>query len=169
MKTKITTLFFLLLFAITLQADESFIDYSNKEFKYKAFLPAGWTKSEFDLKYKHIIKLKKGKNTEIKITATGFSDDEIYKWDNWRSWYTDKIGRNIWVITETDKFLQEKDITGRLIVFQYDGDCGKILQRILVSKTKDYIYVIECRSPVNLFKNYTDTFNAVMGSIKTIE
>ncbi len=169
MKLKILILITTLFISFNLKADESYIDYTNQTFKYKAFTPVGWSKSDFDLKYKHILKLKKGKNTEIKITAIEFSKDEIDKWNNWRLWYTDKIGKNIWVITETDNFLQEKDITGKLIVFQYDSSCGKMMQRILISKTKKFIYIIECSSPLNLFKNYTDTFNTVMGSIKTNE
>jgi hypothetical protein len=167
MKTKILILIISLLFTISLKADESYIDYTNQTFKFKAYIPVGWTKSEFDLKYKHVIKLKKGKTTEITITATEYSKDELDKWNNWRLWYTDKIGKNIWVITETENSHQEKNLTGKLIVFQYDAGCGKILQRILISKTNNFIYVVECRSPLNLFKNYTDTFNTVMGSIKS--
>lgn len=171
MKTKKFTcailLFFMLLLAVNANAEEycpSFNRYTNSAYNFTLLVPLGWERNEVNLPDKQILVLSRRDGTEIRISASPLGEKEHGKWDNWRDWCIDGIGRSLNEIVDRDNIRISKDISGRLIIFEYTAE-KPVLQRVMIARFNTTQIVVECLSPTATFPKYDDIFNAVMRSI----
>ncbi|MCU0847920.1 MAG: hypothetical protein MUD12_08545 [Spirochaetes bacterium] len=166
MRLKPLLIILILTSALSLRADVEYIRYHNKSFNYTVMIPAAWEKAKADFEYKHVLSLKKGRHTEIRITAVNNDSEEKIKWKNWKEWYVKDVGGGLKKIIESKDVQIEKYITGKLLLFEYNYKGNLVLERILISDIDDNMIIIECRSPISTYKKYIEVFNTVMGSLK---
>ena len=168
-KIMITILFFLLVTPEWTHARDrevipSFTKYSNSTFGFTLIIPLGWEQTEVNLPDRQVLTLVRRDGSEIRVSATKLDEKEKDKWDNWRDWCIDGIGRSLNEIIDRENIRISKDINGRLIIFEYTA--GKpVLQRVMIARFNNSQVVIECLSPTRLFPDYVDVFNTVMRSI----
>jgi hypothetical protein len=148
---------------------KSFRQYSDSNYGFTIKLPNDWRSDESDIGYKHIISLKKGRSAEIRISSSKIEPDEVHKWDTWGDWYISGLGFHLLKILETKSIVIEHDIVGKVLLFEYTAKPVRMLQRVLVAKLGDTIVVIECFAAVNEFRKHTESFNAVMGSLRILD
>ncbi|MCP4130370.1 MAG: hypothetical protein GY754_05265 [bacterium] len=158
-------LIFILLWTTHIGADEEFSRYRDSRHNFSILIPRIWTKAKVDLKYKQILVLSRRDRSEIKITATKPDPKEKEKWKNWKKWYTKGIGRRLSEIIETKAITINKNITGKLLIFEYVSRGRRVLQKILLARFNETLLVIECSSPIKSFYKHDETFNIVMGSL----
>jgi len=169
-KTFITIAVLSLLFPFYLHAGSreiipSFTKYTNAEFGFTLIIPLGWEQTDVNLPDKRVLLLSRKDGSEIRVTASKLDDKENDKWDNWRDWCIDGIGRSLNEIVDRENIRISKDINGRLIIFEYTA--GKpVLQRVMIARFNNTQVIIECLSPTRLFQDYVDVFNTVMRSIE---
>ena len=157
--------FIALITALPLFADSEFVRLHNSRYGLSFLVPSEWRLSRADLDYKSVYIIRRNKNTDITLKLSDYSDVEMKKWESWKEWYLDGIGRKLTEIIEEKDIPIDKGITGRIIVFEYYSGRIKFLQRIMLARFNNTLLVIECRAPFSSYHKYAETFTAVMSSL----
>jgi ABC-type uncharacterized transport system auxiliary subunit len=92
--------------------------------------------------------VEKNRTTEIKIRAFKSADTNFDKMVSKNSWQLRKIDPLLNKIIETENIVIRQK-TSKLLVFEYRSHRTKILQRTMITKNGDTIYIIECKSPIS--------------------
>lgn len=140
--------------------------YTNKNYNYKIIVPDSWKKEELTLSNKHFMYASMDANTEIKVRAFKSPADDIEKMIHDKTWNLRKIDPGLNKILETKQIKIKKNITGKLLIFEYKSQKNKFLQRALITNNNGIIYIIECRSPQKMFYKYEDIFTTAFASFK---
>ena len=146
--------------------DPQYARFADDYFQYSLLIPKEWHKSDFDLRYKRILVLGKGRYPRIKITATVQDHEERDKWQCWKDWYFADSRLMVIKIIEEKAFTRIKGLKGRLIVFEYKRGSKRFLQRMLLAQFNRTMLVIECSAPVKTFYTHAGIFDATMSSIQ---
>lgn len=148
-------------------SEMGYYKYSNEQFNYTVVIPAYWEMNDLNMEKKHVM-LATGKNgTEIKVRAYKTDSPDIAKAASRNSWNLRKIDPMLNRIIETrDTTIRRK--TGRLLVFEYRSARGRMLQRTMITKNDDLVYIIECKSPTRFFYRNENIFNVALSSFSFI-
>jgi hypothetical protein len=141
-------------------------NYVNNNYNYEIIIPLSWAKEELTLSGKHFMYALKDANTEIKVRAFKSSDQDIEKTVHAKTWDLRKIDPGLNKILETEKIEIKKNITGKLLIFEYKSKKSNILQRTLITRNNGIIYIIECKSLRHSFYKYEDIFTTALASFK---
>ncbi len=144
-------------------------NYVNNNYNYEIIIPLSWTKEELTLSNKHFMYAVKDANTEIKVRAFKSSDQDIEKTVHASTWDLRKIDPGLNKIIETGKIEIKKNITGKLLIFEYKSKKNSVLQRTLITRNNGIIYIVECKSPRYSFYKYEDIFTIALASFKYIQ
>jgi hypothetical protein len=144
-------------------------NYVNNNYNYEIIIPLGWAKDELTLSSKHFMYAVRDANTEIRVRAFKSSEQDIERTVQAKTWDLRKIDPGLNKILETEKIEIKKNITGKLLIFEYKSKKSNILQRTLISKNNGIIYIIECKSLKNSFYKYEDIFTTALASFKYIQ
>jgi hypothetical protein len=166
----IYTALFLILgsFPVT-AAGIQFGTYINKNYNYEIIIPVSWQKEESAITDKHSMYVKINANTGIKVRAFRSSDEDIEKIIHAETWDLKKIDPRLNKILETEKIQIQKNITGKLLLFDYRAKKNNLLQRTLIAVNGGIIYIVECKSPISTFYKYEDIFTTALASFKYID
>lgn len=140
-----------------------FINYENANFNYKIIIPKSWVKTVTDKDATHIMQVSKDCNTSIKVEALK-SKDKIDNIIRERKWKLRKIDAGLRNIIETDMVALKSKARGKLLVFEYFSKKSFFLHRTFVTRKGDYVYIIECISPVWRFYKVEDVFTTALAS-----
>ena len=143
--------------------------YINKNYNYSIIIPDSWKQEELTLSNKHFMYALKDTNTEIKVRAFRSSDDTVDKMIHDKTWNLRKIDPGLDKILETGQIKIRKNVTGKLLIFDYKSNNNRFLQRALITKNNGIIYIIECKSPQNTFYKYEDIFTTALASFKYLQ
>lgn len=143
--------------------------YINKNFNYTIVVPKSWPKEESAIADKHTMFAKLSANTGIKIRSFRSSDENIEKIIHSETWDLKKIDPRMNKIIETEKIQIQKNITGKLLIFEYRAKKSNLLQRTLIAINSGIIYIVECKAPLTTFYKYEDIFTTALASFKYIE
>jgi hypothetical protein len=83
------------------------------------------------------------------------------------SWQLRHIDPFLNKIIETEKITIRKK-TAKLLVFEYRSNRQKILQRTMITRNGEFLYIIECKSPARSFYRNEKIFNIAMSSFSYI-
>lgn len=161
-------------FAITslgvghVHAENGYKKYRNQQFNYSIIVPASWSLYDLNLNDKHIMLAEKNQSTEIKVRAYRSSETDFDKMVSKNNWRLRKIDPLLNKIIETEKITIRRK-TSKLLVFEYSSKRTKILQRTMITKSDDTIYIIECKSPISSFYRFEDTFNIALSSFDVLQ
>ncbi len=108
-------------------------------------------------------------NTGIIVRAFRSSDEDIEKIIHAETWDLKKIDPRLNKILETEKIQIQKNISGKLLLFDYRAKKNNLLQRTLIAINGGIIYIVECKSPINTFYKYEDIFTTALASFKYID
>ncbi len=158
----------LLLIAGSGPASDPYRAFTDREYGFTIKVPASWKTEQVDLGYRRLIICSKSRSTDIVISASRQNLEDIEKWDNWEKWYTSGRNFSIRRIIESKNVLLEKNMVGKILLFEYGPGGSRILQRVLISKFSDTLIIVECRAPVSTYYRYSDTFTTVMGSLSQL-
>ncbi|MBN1534644.1 MAG: hypothetical protein JXA20_18375 [Spirochaetes bacterium] len=150
-------------------ADDPYALIRDREYGFSIRLPRSWKTRQVDLGYRRLILCTRDRLAEIAVTASRQDMKEIEKWDDWEEWYTQGRGLHIRRIIETKSLLLEKDMVGKILLFEYSQGNRRLLQKVLISKFGDSLVTVECRAPVVRYHRYSDVFTVVMGSLRRSE
>jgi hypothetical protein len=166
-------LLFLSLFFYTLQnpcvSHTEYQKFKNKDFNYSILIPSSWKMFNLNLEAKNVMYAALDKNTEIKVKVFKSSDKDINKIADETKWDLRHIDPMLFKIIETKKVKIKKNISGKLLVFEYRIKGSKILNRVMITTNSGNIYIIECKSPVRNFYKYDNYFTTAMSSFNFIE
>ncbi len=140
--------------------------YSSDAYNYEIIIPETWKKEELTLSSKHFMYALKDANVEIKVRAFKTKDEDIDKAVHSETWDLRKIDPSLNKIIETEKITIKKNITGKILLFDYKSKNKNFLQRILISRNDNITYIIECISPREAFYKYEDVFTIALASFK---
>ncbi|MBN2040754.1 MAG: hypothetical protein JW864_11975 [Spirochaetes bacterium] len=140
--------------------------YSNETYNYKIFIPDSWKQEELTLPNKHFMYASKDADTEIKVRAFRSSGNTVEKMIHDKTWNLRKIDPGLNKIIETKQIKIKKNISGKLLIFEYNLKKSGFLQRALITQNNGIIYIIECRSPKKSFYKYDDIFTTAFASFK---
>ena len=154
--------------AISLNGHELYRIYENSRFNYKIVIPRAWSRYDIDMRNKHIMYVAADKNTEIKIRAIISSERNVEHALHDKKWDLRALDSRLNEIIETEKIRINKNIAGKLLVFEYTNNRRKFLQRVMVTRNGDITYIIECRSPQATFYKFDYVFNTVFASFAFI-
>ena len=168
MRKKIIIIIIYVLIFSSISLGLTYSNYTNKIYNYEIIIPDSWTKEELTLSNKHFMYASKDANTEIKVRAFKSSDEDIEKTIHTKTWDLRKIDPGLHKIIETEKITIKKNVTGKLLIFEYRSQKNKFLQRALITLNNGIIYIIECRSPQDIFYKYDDIFTTALASFKYI-
>jgi hypothetical protein len=143
--------------------------YINKNYNYEIIVPKSWQKVETSIADKHSMFAKVNANTGINVRAFRSSDEDIEKIIHAETWDLKKIDPKLNKIIETEKIKIQKNITGKLLLFDYRAKQNNLLQRTLIAINGGIIYIIECKSPISTFYKYEDIFTTALASFKYID
>lgn len=150
------------------QTETGYKKYSNQQFNYSIIVPSAWSLYDLNLSDKHIMLVETNRTTEIKIRAFKSADTDFDKMVSKNSWQLRKIDPLLNKIIETEKIVIRQK-TSKLLVFEYRSRRTKILQRTMITKNGDTIYIIECKSPISTFYNFENTFNIALSSFDILQ
>jgi hypothetical protein len=151
--------------ASLVSTEECFSRISSSNFNYSILVPHCWEKTQADLNYMDVIVLRKGRYSEIKVSASRVTDKELYKWETWKDWYLRGRGSAYTDIIEKEDIDLGGNAKGKLIILEYTSGGRRIIQRILIARNSETMVVIECAATIDSFYKYSDIFNTVMGSL----
>ncbi|MFH0974836.1 MAG: hypothetical protein V1874_03530 [Spirochaetota bacterium] len=143
--------------------------YINNTYNYEIIIPLSWQKKESTIQNKHVMYASINPNTGIKVRAFKSSDEDIEKIVHSETWDLRKIDPKLSKIIETEKITVKKNITGKLLIFEYRSKKNDILQRTLITLNNKIIYIVECKSPRFNFSKYEDIFTTALASFKYIQ
>jgi hypothetical protein len=143
--------------------------YINKNYNYEIIVPASWQKEESGVSENHLMYAKLNSSTGIKVRALKSSTEDIEKIIHSETWDLKKVDPRLNKILETEKIQIQKNISGKLLLFDYRARNNNMLQRTLIAINGGIIYIIECKSPINTFYKYEDIFTTALASFKYID
>ena len=152
---------------VHIHAESGYKKYRNQQFNYSIIVPSSWSLYDLNLNDKHIMLVEKNRTTEIKVRAFKSSDTDFDRMVSKNSWQLRKIDPLLNKIIETEKITIRRK-TSKLLVFEYRSQRTKILQRTMITKSDDTIYIIECKSPINSFYRFENTFNIALSSFDVL-
>lgn len=168
MKNSILAVFFLIL-ANSAYGDVNYIKYINEQYNFKIIIPGSWEKYDLKLEKKCIMYASKDKNTVIKVRAFKSSDKDIEELIHEKKWDLRSIDPRLNKIIETKKIKITKNMAGKILVFEYRSNRNRYLQRVMITKCGNIIYIIECKSPTRCFYKYNKIFNTALSSFSFIQ
>lgn len=174
MKLRNLALGLIAFFAITslglvhIHAETGYKNYRNQQFNYSIIVPSSWSLYDLNLNDKHVMLVEKNRTTEIKVRAYKTTDSDFDKMVSKNSWQLRKIDPLLNKIIETEKITIRRK-TSKLLVFEYRSQRTRILQRTMITKSDDTIYIIECKSPINSFYRFENTFNIALSSFDVLQ
>lgn len=140
--------------------------YADDASGYSVCLPAGWAPA-FTAGTERRLDVRAPKGAaEISVSASSFGDREQKIWDGFRQWRTVEIGRRVMKIIETDELRAADEVLFKLLLFEYTGRKGRMLQRSLLVRYGGRLLVVECRAPVGAFSRHSAAFNRAMSSVE---
>ncbi len=140
--------------------------YADDASGYSVCLPPGWAPAFTDGEARRLdIRAPRGA-AEISVSASTFGDREQKIWDGFRQWRTVEIGRRVMKIIETEEQRAADEVLFKLLLFEYTGRKGRMLQRSLLVKYGGRLLVVECRAPVGTFARHSAAFNRAMSSVE---
>ncbi len=173
MKKKIFIIITLFLILVSFQlnaASTRFGTYENKNYNYEIIVPVSWQKKESAAAdHQHSMYAKLNSSTFIRVRAFKSPTEDIEKIIHSETWDLKKIDPRLNKILETEKIQIQKNITGKLLIFDYRAKKNNLLQRTLVALNGGIIYIIECKSPIGTFYKYEDIFTTALASFKYID
>ncbi|MBN2077347.1 MAG: hypothetical protein JW838_00180 [Spirochaetes bacterium] len=154
-----------LVFSIPSGADDC-TRYADGVSGYGICLPPGWT-PVFTAGTARRLTARAAKGAvEISVSASSFGDREQRIWDGFPQFRTVEIGRRVMRIIETGEMKAAEEVHFKLLLFEYPGRKGRVLQRSLLVRYGERLLVVECRAPVGKFSRYSTAFNRTMASIE---
>ena len=154
---------------VPVYGETEFVLYKNQAFNYKIIIPRGWEKVDLNLQNKSIMYATKGKTTEIKVRAYKSTEKDIESLIHETKWNLRRIDPKLNEILETEQIEIKKNITGKLIIFEYRLNRKNILSRVMITKDANMIYIIECRSSISTFYTYDNIFTTALSSFGPIQ
>jgi len=151
----------------SLHGDPHYTRHRSERFNYEIIVPTRWQTDELSLEKKHIF-ISYRDRTEIKVRAFVSENPEIDSTIRKRSWNLRAIDPLLNKILETEKISVKKNVTGKLLVFEYRSRCSKILQRTMITRSDTTVYIIDCKSPVGSFYRNEEAFNIALSSFKLL-
>ena len=161
-------LLFLKIFPLN-AADVKYSTYINKSYNYEIIVPKSWQKDESVKEDKHSMYSKINASTGIKVRAFKSSNDDIEKIIHAETWDLKKIDPRLNKILETEQIKIQKNITGKLLLFDYRTKSSSLLQRTLIAVNGGIVYIVECKSPISTFYKYEDIFTTAIASFKYLD
>jgi len=149
-------------------SQNDYINYQNDIYQYKLFIPALWSKVDYDLGYKNILVLNRNDKAKIKITASRMIAKEKAKWQDWKSWYLKGVGKNLTNILETNEIVSKNKFIREVLIFEYQDRQKKIMQKVYLGQLDNLFVAIECSSSQKDFYSYNNIFNTVIKSLGKI-
>jgi len=153
--------------AARLGAENTGYEYRNERFNYTIILPPSWERSDLTLEERHLLYAFPDRNTEIKIKAVRSSESDIERISGAR-WKLDGIDPQLNKIIDTGKIRIRRNVTGKLLVFEYRAPGGAKLQRTLITHNAGILYIVQCTSPTSSFYRHERAFNTAMASFNYI-
>ncbi len=147
--------------------DNQFIKKRCETFKYEITVPAHWNTDEVTLEKKHIF-VSYFNKSEIRIRAFLTEEDDIESTVRKQRWNLRSIDPLLNNIIETKKIHIRKNIRDKLLVFEYRSNKQKVLQRTMISRGKDIIYIVDCKAPLRSFYMHEKFFNIALSSFSII-
>jgi hypothetical protein len=164
-----TALFLILVSFPVTAAGIQFGTYINKNYNYEIIVPVSWQKEESTISDKHSMYAKLNSNTVINVRAFKSSSEDIERIIHAETWDLKKVDPRLNKIIETEKIQIHKNITGKLLIFDYRAKNNNLLQRTLITINGGIIYIVECKSPIGTFYKYEDIFTTALASFKYID
>ena len=161
--TKYVT-FFIVLFTSLCMGSDGIDNYENSSFNYRISVPNSWKRVALNLENKHFMYVSIDKNTEIKVSAFKSSEKDLESILHKKEWDLRGMDSRLRKIIETEYMEIKKDVTGKLLVYEYNSNKENHLKRTLATKHNEIIYIIECTSPVRSFYKYEDVFTNAFAS-----
>lgn len=147
--------------------DQHFIKQRCDAFKYEITVPAHWETDEVTLEKKHVF-VSYSADTEIRVRAFVTDDADVESTVRKRRWNLRAIDPLLDNIIETEKIHIRKNIRDKLLVFEYRSNKKKVLQRTLISRSGDIIYIVDCKSPIRSFYKNEKYFNIALSSFSIL-
>lgn len=145
------------------EGDHHYIKQRCEQFRYEITVPAHWQTDEVTLEKKHIF-VSYSNQSEIRVRAFITDDGDIESTVRKRRWNLRTIDPLLHNIIETGKIRVRKNVRDKLLVFEYRSNNKKILQRTLISRSGEIIYIVDCKSPVRSFYANEKYFNIALSS-----
>jgi hypothetical protein len=145
-------------------ADSEYTNYRNDSFRYTITVPSSWNLYDLNTEKRHILYVYPNNSVMIKVKALKSTDsgtEDVLHNKSWNLW---KIDSRLNKIIETENIQVSKNIEGKLLVFEYRKGKNTVLQRVLITRSNDSIFIIECRAPVYSFYKYDAIFNNALAS-----
>lgn len=146
-------------------ADPHYNRYRSERYNYEIIVPARWQTDEVTLEKKHIFLSFSG-DSVIKVRAFVTDEPDIEKTIRKRSWNLRAIDPTLNKIIETEKITIRKNVSGKLLVFEYRSRNRKVLQRTMITRNDSTVYIVDCRGPVRSFYRNEEMFNIALSSFK---
>ena len=144
-------------------ADPWYVKQKCEPFNYEIIVPSRWHIDELTLSKKHIFISYHG-SAEIKVRAFTADEAGIDETMRKNSWNLRKIDPQLNKIIETEKISVKKNVIGKLLVFEYRSRRNRMIQRTMITKNEDTVYIIDCRAPLKSFYGYDRVFNIALSS-----
>ena len=157
----------IVLSAARLGAENTGYEYRNERFNYTITLPPSWERSDLTLEERHLLYAFPDRNTEIKVRAMRSTESDIEKIAGER-WNLSGIDPQLNKIIETGKSSIRRNVTGKLLVFEFRSRSGARLQRTLITHNAEILYILQCSSPTSAFYRHERAFNTAMASFNYI-
>ncbi|MCX8009296.1 MAG: hypothetical protein N3A54_06410 [Patescibacteria group bacterium] len=141
--------------------------HTSEEYKYEILVPAHWSIDEITLPHKHIF-ISFYKDSEIRIRAIVVKDDNAQPILWKRRWNLRGIDPLLQEIIDTGNIRIRKNICDSLLVFEYRAKQKKMLQRTMICKNGNIIYIVDCKAPTNVFYRHEKHFNVALSSFTVI-
>lgn len=151
-------------YSLPLSSENGYIIYKNGEYNYEIILPQSWKRAVVTLSKKHIMYADRASHTDIKVRAFRSSADDIEKTVLENKWSLRNIDSRLNEIIETERIEIKKNVTGKLLVFEFRSNKKNLLQRTMITINNGIVYIIECKSPLKTFYEYEDIFTIAMAS-----
>jgi hypothetical protein len=147
--------------------DHHYIKQRCEAFQYEISVPAHWERDEVTLEKKHIF-VSYSNRTEIRVRAFITEEKDINQAIRTRRWNLRSIDPLLNNIIETGKIRIRKKERDDLLVFEYRSDNNKMLQRTMISKSGNMIYIVDCKSPLKNFYKNEKHFNIALSSFSIL-
>ncbi len=147
-------------------ADPVYQKFKSDKFNYEIVLPQSWEVATIDMTKKHIMNAVKNDTLDIKVRVYKTEESDYDRVVSKKSWDLRRIDPLLSKILETEKIKIKKNVRGKLLIFEYRSKRKKILQRTMISRNGDMIYIVDCKAPLRQFYRYETIFNVALSSFK---
>ena len=144
-------------------ADPWYVKQKCEPFNYEIIIPSKWHTDELSLSTRHIFVSYFGL-AEIKVRAFNSDNAGIEDTVRKNSWNLRRIDPRLNKIIETEKISVKKNISGKLFVFEYRSRRNRMIQRTMITKNNNTVYIIDCKAPLKSFYGHEKDFNIALSS-----